>query len=62
VIKFDGAGHRLWTRQPGTSDPDIAYGVATDKDGNVSVVGGTRGALGGPNKGSSDAWVIKYAR
>jgi hypothetical protein len=58
----DGGGHRLWSRQPGTSDIDSALGVATDRDGNVYVVGETSGALGGPNKGLEDAWVIKYAR
>jgi hypothetical protein len=62
VIRFDGDGHPLGSRQPGTSDLDLANGVATDRDGNVSVVGGTYGALGGENKGNDDAWVIKYAR
>ena len=62
VIKFDGDGTRLWTRQPGTSNDDLAAGVATDMEGNVFVAGGTGGALGGPNKGLRDPWVIKYAR
>ncbi len=62
VIKFDGDGHQLWSRQPGTSDEDEALGVATDTDGHISVAGSTRGALGGRNKGGSDAWVIQYAR
>jgi hypothetical protein len=62
VIEFDGDGHQLWTRQPGTSDEDEGLGAATDTDGNVSVVGVTRGALGGANKGEADAWVITYAR
>jgi Beta-propeller repeat len=63
VIKFAGDGHPLWSRQPGTSDFDLANGVATDPDGNVSVVGGSYGALGGgANEGIEDAWVIKYAR
>jgi hypothetical protein len=63
VIKYDGDGHRLWARQPATSLPDYAVGVATDVDGNVYVVGGTEGALGGPKKGGKgdgDAFVIKY--
>jgi hypothetical protein len=62
VIKFDGDGDVLWSRQPGDHHHDVAQGVATDMDGNVSVVGSTYGALGGPNKGEADAWVIKYAR
>ena len=60
VIKFDGDGRRLWSRQPGTSERDSAVGVATDRDGNVYVVGSTNGALGGTNKGSLDGWVIKF--
>ena len=57
-----GGGRVLWSRQPGTSDGDDTSGVATDTDGNVFVVGSTGGALGGANKGLTDAWVIKYAR
>jgi hypothetical protein len=62
VIKFDGNGRRLWSQQPGTRERDFAFGVATDTEGNVSVVGDTLGALGGPNQGGRDGWVIKYAR
>ncbi|MFO1112814.1 MAG: SBBP repeat-containing protein [Rhodospirillales bacterium] len=60
VIKFDGSGRRLWSRQPGMSDYDFSRGVATDQDGNVYVVGYTGNALGGSYKGNSDAWVIKF--
>ncbi len=60
VIKYDGDGHRLWARQPGTSGPDTAWSVATDAAGNVYVAGQTEGALGGPNKGEGDAFVVKY--
>jgi hypothetical protein len=59
VIKFDGGGRRLWSRQFGTNTTDSATGVATDKNGDVYLVGYTFGALGGPNKGLSDAWVSK---
>ena len=48
-----GDGHRLWTQQPGSGRPDDAFGVATDPEGNVYVVGVTSGALGGPKKGTS---------
>ena len=62
VIKYDRDGNRRWSRQPGTSFSDFANGIATDLDGNVYVVGGTDGALGGPNEGAFDALVIKYDR
>jgi hypothetical protein len=59
-IATGGGGRVLWSRQPGTSADDSAVGVATDRDGNVYVVGETFGALGSPNKGIGDAWVIKF--
>jgi len=64
VIKYDRDGRILWKRQPGTNEADHAFGVATDSDGNVFVVGTTYGALAGPYKGGGesygDAFVIKF--
>ena len=57
VIKYDGGGHRLRARQPGTSGFDVAYGIATDADNNVYVAGDA-GELTGRNK--QGASVIKY--
>jgi hypothetical protein len=50
-----------WIRQIGTPDYDFATGVAVDGDGNAYISGGTSGSLGGPNQGSGDAWIMKYA-
>jgi hypothetical protein len=61
VAKYDATGHARWKRQLGTADNDAAFGVATDGDGNVYLTGGTSGSLGGPNRGSFDAWVAKYS-
>jgi hypothetical protein len=41
-IATGGGGRVLWSRQSGTSVDDVAAGVATDRDGNVYVVGGTQ--------------------
>jgi len=59
VRKYDTNGQELWTRQFGTPEDDIAYGVATDGN-NLIVVGSTRGALQGSNAGGADYWVRKY--
>lgn len=48
--------------QFGTNGIDIGYGVATDANGNLYVIGSTTGSLNGPNQGSSDVWVTKYDR
>jgi hypothetical protein len=60
VRKYDTAGNELWTRQFGTLDYDVAYGVVVDATG-VYVVGSTTGTLPGQlSAGSDDAFVRKY--
>src|SRR6202041_1583750 len=53
------AGNTLWTQQFGTSDTDVAYGVAVDGSGNVYVAGYTTGSLQGTNAGGYDGFVRK---
>jgi hypothetical protein len=60
ITKFDNAGNEQWIRQFGTSEDDEARDVFIDADNNLYVTGYTRGALGGSNAGSFDAWVAKY--
>jgi autotransporter-associated beta strand protein len=60
VRKYDFAGNELWTRQFGTSDDDVAFGVSPDASG-VYVVGDTRGTLPGQaSAGGFDAFVRRY--
>ena len=49
-----------WTRQLGTTERDQSFGVSADGLGNVYIAGWTSGDLGGPNAGSSDAFISKY--
>jgi Beta-propeller repeat len=60
VIKYDGGGHQLWERQPATNEGSIAWAVSADADGDIYIAGSTIDGLGGPYKGSEDAFVIKY--
>lgn len=61
LIKYDGAGIRLWTRQLGTVSSDVAYGVALDNAGSVYVAGATAGALDGNiRQGGEDAFLLKF--
>jgi hypothetical protein len=66
VIKLDGYGMPLWSRQFGTGvwwnlHTTQARGVAVGPAGNVLVVGLTGGSLAGPHQGWHDAFVIKLA-
>jgi hypothetical protein len=61
LLKYDGAGIRLWTRQLGTVSSDVAYGVALDHAGSVYVAGATAGALDGNlRQGGEDAFLLKF--
>lgn len=64
ITKYDLAGTKLWTRQPGTVLIDYAFGVAVNVlSRDVFIGGATAGDLNGnTNAGtpSLDAFVIKY--
>jgi hypothetical protein len=61
VSKFDSAGQFLWSEQIGSLETDASYGICVDGLGNVYVSGETYGALGGPNAGENDAFLVKLA-
>lgn len=62
VRKFAADGTVTWTRQFGTGADDLAFGVATDADGNVIVAGLTYGALEGSSDGGADVFVRKLSK
>lgn len=49
-----------WARQLGDGSRDSSYSVSADPQGNVYITGQSDGSLGGPNVGSTDAFVAKY--
>ncbi|MBK8209507.1 MAG: SBBP repeat-containing protein [Rhodospirillales bacterium] len=60
LVKYSSTGTPLWSKRYGSDKYDDCNGVAVDKNGNVVLVGTTRGSFGGPNPNSeSDAWVAK---
>lgn len=61
VRRYDAAGTEVWTRQFGSTERDLARGVAVDQAGNIYVVGETFGSLPGQvSAGGWDAFVRKY--
>ncbi|TQF08939.1 hypothetical protein FJV41_47280 [Myxococcus llanfairpwllgwyngyllgogerychwyrndrobwllllantysiliogogogochensis] len=61
LVKYDEAGTRQWTRQPGTTTTDYGQGVAVGVDGTVHLVGHTSGALdGNVSLGGSDVFLSTY--
>jgi hypothetical protein len=60
VAKLDANGNTLWMRQLGSAGWDGATGAASDRAGNVFVVGYTRGGFdGNPSSGEDDVCVVK---
>lgn len=60
LAKFNTYGAQKWVKQLGTTADDFAYAVAVDNSDHVYITGQTYGALAGPNKGGSDAWLAKF--
>ncbi len=57
VAKFNKDGVRQWVRTLGTSQWDVAYGIATDRYGHPYITGRTWGDLTGQGSG---IFVAKY--
>ncbi len=60
LTKYDKSGTKLWTRQFGSASNDHSTSVATDKNGNVYVVGYTIGAFATTSAGGQDLFIVKY--
>ena len=60
LTKYDSNGQQQWIRQFGSSAADNAFANAVDSTDNVYIAGFTKGDLGGPNAGVSDAFLAKY--
>jgi hypothetical protein len=61
--KYDSAGTELWTRQFGTSGPDVALSTSVDAAGHALVVGqtnGTRCSASVTSAENADAFVREY--
>jgi hypothetical protein len=59
--KYLPNGTQVWTRQFGTADYDVVYGMASDPKGVVAV-GTTHGAFEGQtNAGDRDVFLVRIA-
>ena len=61
LMKYDSNGNKIWTREIGTANNEIAYGIAIDSFDNIYITGYTNGNLdGNTNAGGSDIFLMKY--
>ena len=61
IVKYDKEGTKVWHKWLGSNSFDEARALATDKDSNVYLAGGTGGALFAEiNQGNRDAFIVKY--
>ena len=60
IRKYSSDGKELWTRQFGTPDYDIAYGITINANESIYVTGNSGSSLQGVNKGSGDVFIRKY--
>ncbi len=61
LTKFNSGGNRIGSKQFGSPQDDVAYGIVTDISGNIYITGSTRGSLPGQNSfGNSDIFLAKF--
>jgi hypothetical protein len=60
LMRSDGAGNPIWSRELHTLRIDSALAAAPDRSGGVFVGGSTYGSLGGTSAGLADAWLARY--
>ena len=58
VAEFDCSGKRIWGRQFGTTEADVAMSVAVGADADVHLAGTTWGPLAGVRQPRGAAWAI----
>lgn len=62
VMKYDGQGKLLWTRQNGTLGFDAAYDITFDRSGYLYLTGTASGSLEGqPYAGGTDLFLTKMS-
>ncbi|MGD8780348.1 MAG: SBBP repeat-containing protein [Ignavibacteria bacterium] len=59
VLKLDKDGKQIWVSQLGTSNDDVTADIKIDNETNIYVTGFSTGDFGVPNKGDSDAYLVK---
>ena len=60
LARYDDTGNQLWVTQIGSGGGEAARALAPDGAGGVFVAGYTWFNLGGPNAGSTDAFLARY--
>ena len=59
MTKYDSAGSVLWSQQISTTLTEYGMALAASNSGDVYLGGYTYGALGAPNAGGADAFLVK---
>ncbi len=60
IAKYDQNGTQVLLKQSGKLFEDIADSISVDNDGNIYLVGNTKGILGNRNYGNTDFFIAKY--
>lgn len=58
VVKLSADGELIWQKHYGTDKEESGSDIVVDKNGDVFVVGNTKGAMEGTSKGLTDCFIL----
>jgi hypothetical protein len=58
VVKLNGNGEIVWQKQYGTDSVDFGWNIAINTNGDIYVIGSTKGVIGNASKGKTDCFIL----
>ncbi|HEY4788585.1 MAG TPA: SBBP repeat-containing protein [Bacteroidales bacterium] len=58
LVKVNSKGEIVWQKQYGTDSTDIGADIAVCPNGDIYIVGSTKGVIGNASKGKTDCFIL----
>lgn len=59
VVKINSDGEIVWQKQYGTDSVDVGANIAVSAEGDIYVIGSTKGLMGNTSGGKTDCFILR---